>query len=199
MNIFLTLDTCVFENYNMNTETMLKHLTPVLKADTKFVLSEIVLLELKSHYETTYRAVSRSIESVQKKLSSFTNNQAVFNKVAELQNFLQKEKASNNALDKYIKETKTEIIPYGNITLNEVVHAYFNMDAPFRPGKKKAEFPDAIAVYSLDKWAANNNCKIMAISSDNDWCVFAEKYPERWSCDKTIEAAVKRLGYHVRG
>jgi len=194
MKTAITLDTCIFENYNMNTETMLKHLEPILKTGVKFVLSEIVMLELKNHYETTYRTVSRSLLAAHKKLSGFTANRSVFEKLEELTDLLQTEKASDTALNLFISETKSEIIPYRNVTLTEIMDAYFKTDAPFRSGKKKAEFPDAIAVYSLDRWAAHGDCRIAAISSDNDWNVFAEKLPERWTCDKTIDAAVKRLG-----
>ena len=198
MKTLLTLDTCIFENYNMNTDTMLRHLEPAIKADVEFILSEIVFLELKSHYETTYRVVSRTLDSAHKKLQSFTTNQNIFNQIQNLQTSLQNEKASDNELGRFIKETKSKIIQYQNITLNEVVDAYFKMDAPFRPGKKKAEFPDAIALYSLDKWATAGGRKITAISCDNDWNVFAEKYPERWTCNKTIDLAMKRLRYNIR-
>jgi len=198
MKTVLTLDTCIFENYSMNTETMLKHLGPLLDKKMKFVLSEIILLELQSHYETTYRTVSRSFEAAHKKLLSFTSNPHVFDKLNELAELLQTEKASDTALGRFIKETKSEIIPYNNITLAEVMDAYLKTDAPFRTGRKKAEFPDAIAVYSLDKWAASNEYKIAAISSDNDWNVFAEKNPARWNCSKTIDAAVKRICQNVR-
>ena len=58
---------------------------------------------------------------------------------------------------------------------------------PFRPtrqrnlkpnrgswGKRKAEFPDAMALLSLEEWARRKDTKVLAVSSDGGWKAFAE-------------------------
>ena len=45
---------------------------------------------------------------------------------------------------------------------------------PFEePDKKKHEFPDAIALLSLEEWAEVNKTRILAVSCDRGWAAFA--------------------------
>jgi len=188
----ITLDTCIFESFGFNVDNMLKRMEPFIKRD--FILSEIVVMELKAHYEVAYGATSRSFANFQKTFTRFSQDQNVMEQIHNLSDSLRNVKTDgHDSLENFIARTNAKVIPFGNITLEYVVNAYFNTAAPFRTGKKKSEFPDAIALYSLDKWAANNKRRIMAISADNDWAAFAEKHSERWMCVKRIEDAAKGI------
>jgi hypothetical protein len=56
------------------------------------------------------------------------------------------------------------------------VGRYFNSKPPFsESGKKKSEFPDAIALLSLDAYAKKRGIKILAVSTDADWKSFADQ------------------------
>jgi hypothetical protein len=194
MDSVITIDTCIFENFGLNTDEMLKKMKPImLKPGMKFILSEIVMLELQSHYETAFKAVSRSLDNFTKNVSRFSTNPKNSALIEELTAQLRAEKTKNTGLQNFIDATKSEIVPYENISLKYVMNAYFKTEAPFRTGKKKYEFPDAIAIYSLDKWAIANNRKLLAISCDNDWAAFAERNPKRWECVKSIEDAAKHI------
>jgi hypothetical protein len=59
--------------------------------------------------------------------------------------------------------------------MDEVVRRYHHGLPPFSKGKKKAEFPDAIALLSLELYAKGNKTKILAVSGDGDWKAFGEK------------------------
>jgi hypothetical protein len=62
------------------------------------------------------------------------------------------------------------------VHLNELTERYFSNAAPFSgTGKKKAEFPDAIALLSLEAWAKSKGKMVLAISSDEDWHAFADQ------------------------
>lgn len=53
---------------------------------------------------------------------------------------------------------------------------YFEAKAPFeQEGKNKSEFPDAIALLSLEKWSKENKKKILVISKDSGWARFCEE------------------------
>jgi len=55
-----------------------------------------------------------------------------------------------------------------------LIKIYFDLSPPFEgSGKKKNEFPDAIALLSLEAWAEANNKKILAVSHDKGWADFA--------------------------
>jgi hypothetical protein len=80
-------------------------------------------------------------------------------------------------LEVFINNTGTEIIPAsGNVELDELIRKYFKSQPPFsESGKKKNEFPDAIALMSLESWAKENGTKILAVSDDGDWEAFANE------------------------
>ena len=55
------------------------------------------------------------------------------------------------------------------------MNRYFSGATPFAiVGKKKAEFPDAIALMSLEQWAKIHGKKMLVISNDADWQSFAD-------------------------
>ncbi len=53
------------------------------------------------------------------------------------------------------------------INIRQIMNDYFNENAPFKNGKKKHEFPDAIILHSLLKYLNEEKCVI--ISGDSDW------------------------------
>ena len=79
-------------------------------------------------------------------------------------------------LTSFIDKTGAEIIPAtGRVGLDEIIKKYFSAEAPFAPvGSKKNEFPDAIALMSLESWAKENQTTILAVSKDGDWKRFSD-------------------------
>jgi hypothetical protein len=58
----------------------------------------------------------------------------------------------------------------GLVTLEEVMQRYFRTEAPFaNSGAKKHEFPDAVALLTLERWAETNGKKVLLVSKDSDW------------------------------
>lgn len=56
------------------------------------------------------------------------------------------------------------------ITLDQVMQRYFSSEPPFAAtGAKKHEFPDAVALLSLERWAVNHDTKVLVVSNDSDW------------------------------
>jgi hypothetical protein len=54
---------------------------------------------------------------------------------------------------RFLQEIGAEIIRVTNVRTSDVVDAYFQLAPPFSAaGKNKAEFPDAIALMSLERW-----------------------------------------------
>ncbi|MEQ5125554.1 PIN domain-containing protein [Providencia alcalifaciens] len=58
--------------------------------------------------------------------------------------------------------------------LSSLMEMYFSTKAPFETGKdKKNEFPDAIALLSIERWAEKNDINIVAVSQDKGWKNFS--------------------------
>lgn len=50
------------------------------------------------------------------------------------------------------------------------MQAYFERRPPFAAsGKKKNEFPDAVALFSIAAWAELNSTQVIVVSKDSDW------------------------------
>jgi hypothetical protein len=79
-------------------------------------------------------------------------------------------------LEEYYESIGAEILYTGKYTdLSELLNMYFSNEAPFAAdGNKKNEFPDAIALLALEKWASDNNKNIVAVSEDSDWMRYSE-------------------------
>jgi hypothetical protein len=69
----------------------------------------------------------------------------------------------------FLEATHTTIIPTGSIDGAKLVAAYFGSIAPFGSGRKKEQFPDAIAVAVLRQWCEENDCTVEVVSGDGDW------------------------------
>jgi hypothetical protein len=70
--------------------------------------------------------------------------------------------------------TSLEIVEAQNhVLVGDLIRKYFDAKPPFsETGKKKNEFPDAIALMSLETWANKNQTKIIVVTADNDWKSF---------------------------
>lgn len=72
------------------------------------------------------------------------------------------------ACDAFLSQITT--IACGNVTASRLLTNYFDGKAPFSPGRKKDEFPDAIAIEALkDFVVANKYNQVIVISGDPDW------------------------------
>ena len=69
-----------------------------------------------------------------------------------------------------------EIISVDSVRASGLIRLYFTPAPPFSPtGKKKNEFPDAIALLSLEAWALEYDKRVLAVTGDSDWAAYAHK------------------------
>jgi len=83
---------------------------------------------------------------------------------------------ASNRLNKYYEYIGAEVIDSSEYAdLAVLMEMYFETEAPFETGKdKKNEFPDAIALLSLEGWAEKNNIRVIAVSQDKGWKNYAD-------------------------
>ena len=141
----------------------------------KFVISEINLREI--HKALTEKAKS-PIDSLAKVIKSGSaNRQFDDGQLAALQaqhgSMAQPSEHAKKQLSSFVTKTGAEIIPADLAELKSILEKYFRNDPPFASKGKKNEFPDAIALLSLERWAIDSGKKILAVSNDEDWASFA--------------------------
>jgi|GEM_PF-3179058 len=101
--------------------------------------------------------------------------------------------AAQARFDQYVKNTECDILLDEElVTTKEVFDRYFSGRAPFGTGKKKDEFPDALALLALEATAGARETSILVVSKDGDWREFCEK-SQRLYLLPELEAALALL------
>lgn len=100
---------------------------------------------------------------------------------------------AQSKLTYYLDKTGCEILNDDSlVTTRELFDSYFKSYPPFGLGKKKSEFPDALALNALEATAKAREIAILVVSKDGDWRNFCEK-SERLYLVSEIETALSLL------
>tara|TARA_R110000851_G_scaffold218422_2_gene371334 strand:- start:4361 stop:5512 length:1152 start_codon:yes stop_codon:yes gene_type:complete len=142
----------------------------------KFVISEINVREI--HKALTEKAKS-PLDSLSKTIKSGSgNNQLTDDQLKTLEavkdGLKPPQEHARTQLSEFVANTGAEVVAADRAEMKSVLDKYFKNEPPFGSKGKKNEFPDAIALVSLEDWAKENNKKILAVSDDKDWVTFAE-------------------------
>jgi hypothetical protein len=175
----ITIDTSIFDEKGLNLESgILKTLEQFNGKPSYLVLSEIVVREVHAHLEKKAKEARASVIKAireSKACLSAANDSAEL-AMKSLIPDVDDSDVAKGRLEVFVKNTGAEIVPAtGRVELDEVIKKYFNAEAPFEEsGKKKNEFPDAIALMSLESWAKEHKTKVLAVAKDTDWKRFSE-------------------------
>lgn len=175
----ISIDTSIFDEKGLKLESgVLKTLEQFKGMPSCLVLPEVVVREVQNHLE---KKVSEARTSLSKALRSTETHLMVSRSDIEKLSEALIPKKDDSEIAEYrvktfIDATGATVIPAAKtVTLEDVLNKYFNAEAPFEvAGKKKSEFPDAIALLSLEHWAKSNKTKVLAVAKDGDWKSFAD-------------------------
>jgi hypothetical protein len=175
----VSVDTSVIDAYGRNlTSQPLLGLRQFHHSGRTFVLSDMVVGEVERHQRTeaadAQLGLHTAVRRIQRHWHRHTDVAAV---EAALGIECTPAEFATRYLDDYVKATGAVIIGADDrITHAEVRRRYFDSARPFSTKKaKKDEFPDALALLSLEHWARQNNTKMLVISQDGDWKAFCEQ------------------------
>lgn len=169
--VAIALDTQVFKYNAFDFDGgVLNQLRTLRHYDIKVIVPEMVYHESLKHLAI----------DIQTALSKFHSGL----KAARLHGILLKdgpelieatpEGISQKRLDQYLEDLNVTILPNKTVSLEDVVQLYTRAAPPFAlSGEKKSEFPDAISLLGLERWAKESGGTILAISGDKDWQDFA--------------------------
>lgn len=173
----VTIDTNVVSINGYNLEGgLLARLYQFNGGTASFILSEIVVREINRHLIDQAKETRAKLDQVVAKSNFHGLLDAT--QVASMREIsaksLEPRLAARNRIDGFIRNTDASIVKCEETNIRDLVRLYFDAKPPFElSGKKKSEFPDAIALLSLETWARANNKKILAISNDNGWKDYA--------------------------
>ena len=141
----------------------------------QFLLSEIIVREihkpLTEKAKATHDALNKAIRAGR------SNGQLSDPLCTELEairdGMIKPSEHAKNQLSNFAASTGAEVVAADTVDVKPLLDRYFRNDAPFASKGKKNEFPDAIALLTLERWAIENQKRILAVSNDGDWKSFA--------------------------
>ena len=167
--------------YKFN-EGLLKQLIQFSNSPIQMIFSDVIHNEAKKHLAINISGaksnVERAIKSAKKHLQIPEKQIAIAQKALTLD--CEASDLAEGRLREYYERLNAEIVSSGEYLDTDILmEKYFKTQAPFEVKKeKKNEFPDAIALISLEAWAKENETKILVVSNDKGWKGFSEQ--SRW-------------------
>ncbi|MGG6895892.1 PIN domain-containing protein [Rhizobium sp. BR 315] len=174
----ITLDTNLFNHNSFNLEGgMLGQLTQFREGSAMLVLSEIVIREvnkyLKEKAKNARDKLGQAIKEARE--SGVLSGDAMEALEKSHQDALLPEEAARKRLNRFAADTNLSVVAGHDVDVKELIRRYFSPAPPFEgSGKKKSEFPDAIALITLEAWARKHSKHILAISKDQGWQAYAK-------------------------
>lgn len=179
----ITLDTSAFGNPSeMSLEHgLLARLRQFCGTGIRLLLSDVVLNEVELHMA---KGASDSLAQFEKSLKAVGGSWNVSRETrGEARKVLFGDETPREHACRRVKgfvERNECIIVKAeeHASIEELMRRYFSFEPPFAEREtKKNEFPDALAVMSLNAWAEKNDTKILVVSNDDDWVRYCETTP----------------------
>ena len=172
----LTVDTCIFD------EKKLQFNSPPLQALAKlngrgfrFMLPNTVGNEVIRHLEEEASASFKSARrEIGQALRAFgtkdPTRDELLNQITGARTPTQ---VAEQYFGQYVKDSGCEILNDAELVDTGTLFGdYFTGRAPFGSGKKKNEFPDALALNALERTACDRGFGILIVTKDRDWKEF---------------------------
>ncbi|WP_306261011.1 PIN domain-containing protein [Pararhizobium sp. IMCC21322] len=177
----ISIDTSIFhqKRLQLNSAT-LQSFAGLTGRPFDFLLSETVAKEVLAHLEKSTSDSLRSTKiAIGKALFSFETVAPTREELlTQISGGRTAEQAASARWDKYIADTNCEVLDDANLVDTATIYDdYFAGEPPFGSGRKKDEFPDALALNALEQIATDRDIGILVISKDGDWKAFCNNSP----------------------
>lgn len=193
----ISLDTSIFDAHSDALDQgLLKELDQFATSPVKFCISEIVKRELISHITDRVRKARETVDNAFRKATGELNlNPAKIQKAQGMMKIENSdEEIANQRFESFMDATVGYVIPITHTNLEAITERYFKMLPPFEE-KKRYEFPDAIALMSLEEFAKSRKEKLVVVSADKGWQEFC-KTSEHLTCIGELGAALNLFQNH---
>jgi PIN domain len=194
----VTLDTNIFDQKHLNLERgILAQFEQFAEGSAKLILSEIVSGEVLRHLKSDADFAKQQLETAirQSGLARLFDGETLASLKTLTAGALDTSEAAHRSIINWARRTGCDIVPASGANIERLLRMYFSTEAPFEESKKH-EFPDAIALITLEDWAKTNGKKLLAITRDEGWISFCEK--SEWiDTEKDVSNALQRFQAHT--
>lgn len=192
----LTIDTNIFDEKGLQLGAAPLATVAILKnRPFDFLLSGTVAKEILGHLEKSAEEALRTArKAIGDALFAFETVRPTRDQLLDQITGAQTPNTAAQArFARYIRDTECSILSDEDlVTTKEIYDAYFNGHVPFGVGKKKNEFPDALALNALEATARIRETSFLVVSKDGDWRKFCEQ-SQRLYLMPELEAALALL------
>ena len=171
----LTIDTSIFERNSLALESgLLAQLEQFRESQFELVLANTVANEVKRHLAKNATEATKSLRVA---LTHTAKHRALSSAhqdaLTELSNLasLHDDARARQRFDDWVERVGADILIEDEFaSIGEIMRRYESSEPPFaETGGKKQEFPDAVALATLEGWAENRNTQILVVAHDKDW------------------------------
>lgn len=188
----ISIDTCIFdEKGNRLNDGVFKHLDQFKGNAFQLVFSEVTIKEVLSHISKDADEAKLKMVSALRRVGFYWTLESDHKSVAEK---LLSGDSPKSVATKYVKDFVTRcgaviVNAKQTVDLSVLLGRYFNVQAPFETnGEKKSEFPDAIALLSLEAWAAEIDTAVMFVTKDKGCKQFCNDSDRLFAVDDLTDA-----------
>jgi cold shock CspA family protein len=169
--------------------------SPVQVIQTDIVHNEAIK-HIGQEVSKTRSSITQALRSANKQLK--IKNEDIESARALLSIDGDDNEVADTRLKKYYEYIGANVIDSAvYVDLTSLMEMYFETEAPFETGKdKKNEFPDAIALLSLEGWAEANDINVIAVSQDKGWKDYANANSERITLVSSLAEALETFQPH---
>lgn len=175
----ITIDTNILKKWGYQFDKgILNQMVQFLNEPIRVIQTDIVHQEAKRHIADEVNksriAIKKGLRLALNQLEIDNNNVATATQLLSVSG--EDADVAEEKLNKYYERIGAGILKTDEyIDFKRLMEMYFNTEAPFeKKESKKNEFPDAIALISLERWAEKNDVKVIAVSADKGWMNFAK-------------------------
>lgn len=170
----VTFDTQVFDRNSRTFRTgLLAQLGQIRNSSIQLVVTELVRDEVEKHILETHSARQKRVNDAFSLVAQHLSDDLVDEMREELEARATPEQIAFHEINDFFLATNAELAFYEEISTRKLLELYFNNKPPFhKSNDKKYEFPDAVALLSLEAYAENGG--ILVVSSDKDWIEFCD-------------------------
>ena len=189
----ITLDTSVIYRYHYNLEhIVLCALDQFKEGIFDVLISEIIAREVKCHIaqnaEESQRTLERAIRKHTIRWKLKIDIKSLTDKLALSAN---SKNIAHQQFAKFEKAVSAKIVPMActHDSMEQLLELYFTSKPPFKDKKdKKHEFPDALALLSLERLAKERERFILCVSADHGWREFCDASNHLVYVDDLVDA-----------
>jgi hypothetical protein len=165
------IDTSILEeqNYNFSSVAVSAFLEALKDQKLTLLIPDPTRREIERHIEERSKEVIKVLENAKRNAPFLAKWKGWPVKRGDSTLYFQLRQMANEEWDGFLKHFKVENLGYGNVRIEEVMNWYDQQRAPFGEGKKRKEFPDALALAVLLTYARKNRVSVAVVSKDKDF------------------------------